>query len=78
MQLPPAGRIGDSERDGKTVPLTETNQGDIIFFDLKKGIEKDAVRERQQRETAVGCKRFLPEPEPATALEPPAERGFPP
>ena len=53
--------------------LTETRASDIIFLDLKKGLEKDAVRERHQREAAVGCKQLLPEPKSVTALEPPTD-----
>ena len=41
--------------------------------ELINDLPEDAVRERHQRETAVGCKRFLPAPESATALEPPTD-----
>ena len=55
------------------VPLTEKHQSDIVSSNLKKGMEKDAVRGRQKREAAIGCKRLLPQLEPATALEPPTD-----
>ena len=53
--------------------LTETISDDIIFFDFEKGLEKDTVRGRHQREAAMGCKQLLPEPETVTALEPPTD-----
>ena len=42
------------------VPLTEKHQSDIVSSNLKKGMEKDAVRGRQKREAAIGCKRLAP------------------
>lgn len=53
--------------------MTEKHQSDIVSSNLKKGMEKDAVRGRQKREAAIGCKRLLPQPEPVTALEPPTD-----
>ena len=53
--------------------LTGTFSGDIMFFDFEKGLEKDTVRRRHQREAAMGCKQLLPEPETVTALEPPTD-----
>ena len=48
----------------------------MVKYQRLKGLEKDAVRERQQRGAAAGCKRPLPEPGPVTPLEPTAERIF--
>ena len=53
--------------------MTGTISGGIIFLDFEKGMEEDAVRGRHQREAAIGCKQLLPEPETATASEPPTD-----
>ena len=51
----------------QNVPLTGTHRRGIVSSNLKKGIEKDADRERQQRGAAVGCKLPLP----TTGAQPP-------
>ena len=53
--------------------MTGTISSGIIFLDFEKGMEEDAVRGRHQREAATGCKQLLPEPETATASEPPTD-----
>jgi hypothetical protein len=68
-----------NERRGETlvltgvVHLTGTISSGIILLDFEKGMEEDAARERHQREAATGCKQLLPEPETATASEPPTD-----
>ena len=56
-----------SPQNRQNVPLTGTHRRGIVSSNLKKGIEKDADRERQQRGAAVGCKRLLP----ITGAQPP-------
>ena len=62
-----------SRQNRQNVPLTGTHRRGIVSSNLKKGIEKDADRERQQRGAAIGCKRLLPitGPQPPPWSRPP-------